>query len=213
MLNPQDKPSPPLSDRELELISNVARLRDALRTTLNYIEAGLQPVLPAHIEQYRALLEEVKPEVDLDSVSARELFDVVTAMVRFLSLTSADEAFSRNGISGLVDWTIMMTLTLEPPGVTDRQITRIMGANYKRIQRMTQSLAVSDMVRVTQIANNGTCAVEITPGGQVRLDETNEKLERKLRWFTQRERFRLMFLARKIRLLARMYDERPAKKK
>lgn len=137
MLNPKEEHSPPLSDRELELTNNVVHLRDALRTTLNYIEAVLQPVLPPHIEQYRALLEEIKPELDVDSVSARELFDVVTAMVRFLSLTSADEAFSRNGVSGLADWTILMALTLEPPGVTDRQITRIMGANYKRIQRMT----------------------------------------------------------------------------
>lgn len=210
MLNPQEEQSPALTDRELELLNNVGELRDALRATLNYIEAGLQPVLPPQIERYRALLEEIKP-VDVDAVSARELFDVVTAMVRFLSLTTADKAFSRNGISGLVDWTILMTLMLEPPGVTDRQITRIMGANYKRIQRMTQSLAASGMVRATQIADNGTCAVEITAHGRARLDETNELLERKLKWFTHRQRFRLMFLARKIRLLARMYDERPAK--
>lgn len=213
MLNAQEEHSPPFSDRELDLINNVNELRDALRTTLSFIEAGLQPVLPPNIERYRALLEEVKPELDVDEVSARELFDVVTAMVRFLSLTSADEAFSRNGVSGLVDWTVLMTVTLEPPGVTDRQITRIMGANYKRIQRMIQSLSASEMVRPTQIANNGTTAVEITAAGRARLDETNERIERKLRWFTQRQRFRLMFLARKIRALARMYDVRPAKKK
>lgn len=213
MLNPEDKSSPPLSDRELGLIADSLKLRDALRATINYIESGLQPVLPPSIEKHRQLLLDMPPEMDVESVSPRELFDVVTAMVRFLSQTSSADLFARHGLSGLADWTILMTLVFEPPGMTDRHITRIMGANFKRVQKLTQALAAAELIRLTPVGVKGKCKVEITAAGQARLEETNAALEPLLKWFTQRHRFRLMFVARHIRVLSRMHDDRPARRK
>ena len=213
MLKAEGEHSPPLSDRELGLIDRSVRLQQALQITMEYIEATLHPQLPPSIERFRPLLLDVLPEMEhVESVSARELLDVVTAMVRFLSETSSAELFVRHGLSGLADWTILMTLAFEPPGVTDRQITRIMGARYKRVQRLTQSLAESGLVSLRQVGTRGMHAVEITATGLARLQETNRALEEMLKWFTRRHRLRLMSAARSIRLLSRIYDQPSVKK-
>lgn len=213
MLNREDNPLPPFTDRELGLIANSIKLREALRATINYVEAGLQPVLPPTIEKYRELLLEAPPEMDVGAVSPHELFEVVTAMGRFLSQTSSAEIFARHGLTGLPDWIVLMTVAMEPPGMTDRQITRIMGANYKRIQRLVQTLAETGLVRLTPIGAKGASTVEITASGRARLEGTNAALEPLLKWFTQRHRFRLLFVGRHIRALSRMHDDRSVNKR
>lgn len=201
-----DRPSSDLSDNEAILLQQVTGLRNALATTLNYIQSELEPEPPASILAYTRLIEEAKPGADIGFDPIRELLEVVLAMTRFLSVTSASDMFSRYGATGLADWSILGALAIEPPGTTDRELCRLIGTNYKRMRRLLDSLAQAGLVAFVAPDRAGTpVTVTITDAGRARLDAMNAGLLPSLDMFLRRTPLRLVNLARSLRLVARLH--------
>ncbi len=201
-----DRPSSDLSDTEVILLQQVAGLRNALAATLNYIQSELEPEPPASILAFKKLIEEAKPGADIEFDPARELLEVVLAMTRFLSMSSASEAFSRYGATGLADWSILGALAIEPPGTTDRELCRLIGTNYKRMRRLLDLMADAGLVTFVAPDTAGTpVTVEITAAGRARLDAMNAGLKPSLDIFLRRTPLRLVNLARSLRLAARLH--------
>lgn len=210
MLNEGDQ-GPPLTDREAQLIEKTMLLKAALRSTLFYIESRLQPVLPPELKAHEQLLEEIQPEGLIPHNAPRDFLDAVTAMARFLNMTSSAHVFEQFGVTGFADWAILMTLGFEPEGLTERQLFRMIGMGQKRVRRITERLAQEGHVRV--IERNDAPWISITTSGNQRLKTMNARLDPLLSLFSQRHRMEFFRIGKRVRTLARMYDRAPSEKK
>lgn len=210
MLN-EEVDSSPLTEREAQLIEKTMLLKAALASTLYYIESRLQPVLPPELKAHQRLLEEIKPEALIPLNAPRDFLDAVTAMARFLNLTSSAQVFEQFGVTGFADWTILMTLAVEPEGMTERQLFRMIRMNQKRVRRITERLAQEGHLRLVE--RNNAPLISITTTGEQRLKAINARLEPLLSLFSQRNRLEFFRVGKRVRTLARMYDRAPPEKK
>ena len=132
MLNGREGDSP-LGDREVQLVEENRQLKNALTSTLFYIQTRFQSVLPPELKDYEQLLQEIQPDDFVSLNAPRDFFDAVTAMARFLNLTSTARVFEEFGVSGFADWTILMALGFEPQGMSERQLLVTIGDERKAL--------------------------------------------------------------------------------
>ena len=185
--------------------SKAYELTTALRVALEHIERDMQTGLPPSLERYRKYLGGTQTQREVAAQLPRDLLDVVTGMSRFLSLISGDQMFRRYGVSGLVDWSILMTLTYEPPGITDRQITRLIGLNHKRARQLLAGLSDAGLIQLVPVEQDSkSMAVELTVAGKARVEEMNATIAPTLMWFSQRNQFRLQAIGSSIGPLTRL---------
>lgn len=194
-----------MSDREIDLLDRITKLESALRTTLDY-QAELQPNVPSNIAAFYQLIADPKPTaVSFDTMGG--FLDSVTSMARFLSNTAGMAVFSRSGTTGFVDWIILSTVASQPRGsFTDRQLTRFMGASFKRIRRLLNRLADTGMVSLSAPKDADVIGIEVTPAGQAAIETINAELEPLLKFFVKRDPLRLPALVTQISFLSRLHD-------
>ncbi|MDB5577163.1 MAG: hypothetical protein JWR80_2339 [Bradyrhizobium sp.] len=201
------------TQRERELLRNVASLEAALRTTLDYIQSDLQPNPPAAILAYRGLLGQAGAEGEVTLDVMGEFLDVVTSMARFLSDSSAMQVFARAGVTGFADWVMLSTVAGQPPGLTDRQLTRLIGASHKRTRRLLDAQEKAGMVLLSPESQPETVSVQITPAGQARITEIETALLPLLKVYVKRDPFQLVYLLWHIRRLFRIHDRASHRKR
>ncbi len=208
MLNGREGDSP-LGDREVQLVEENRQLKNALTSTLFYIQTRFQSVLPPELKDYEQLLQEIQPDDFVSLNAPRDFFDAVTAMARFLNLTSTARVFEEFGVSGFADWTILMALGFEPQGMSERQLLVTIGMSVKRLQRLSGRLVQVGLVEVVEQSNVPTFS--ITPSGEKMLETMNASLQAALALFPRRHE--LYYASRKVRLITRMYDGMQPRKK
>ena len=197
-----------LADREVELLQQVHTLRQALQVTLDYLQSELQPEPPSNIASYRALLAEPDPSLGVATDPVRDFANVVTAMARFFNNVGAMEIFDRISQTAFLEWIILTSVAAEPPGLTDRELCRLIGANHKRTRRMLQAMAEAGLVSLSAAGQPGSPSIQVAAAGGTRLAEINGALLPLLRRFVHRVPLQLRYLLRSLRLLARFHDKR-----
>lgn len=197
-----------LSDREVLLLRQVHALRQALQVTLDYLQSELEPEPPSNIANFRALIAEINPAKDIATDPIREFADVVKAMTRFLNNAGAMEVFERRSQSAFLEWIILTCIAGEPPGLTDRQLCRLIGASYKRTRRTVQTMAEAGLILSKPASEADSSSIEVGPAGEAMLADVNDALLPLLQRFVQRVPLQLRYLLRSLRLLARLHDRR-----
>lgn len=199
-------PSKDLSEREVELLQRVKSLEKALRTTLDY-QSELQPKPPANIAAFRDLLAKPRSDSTIAFDVTAEFLDLITSMARFLSNSSAMDVFSSKGTTGFADWVILATLATQPPGsLTDRQLTRFIGASIKRTRRQLSTLSNSGLILLSPGREAEAFYIQITPAGQARVAEIEAELLPLLKSFVTRNPLQFLFPVARIRALSRIHD-------
>lgn len=137
-----------------------------------------------------------------------DFLEAVTAMTRFLDMTSSAPMFEQFGVTALADWTLLMVLRFEPQGLTGREVFRIIGMRMKRFRQLTDRLVREGLVRIEE--KNKLSSVVITPSGEERLKVMNANLELVLAEFSKKHPKDVSRIGKRLRTLSRMYDRVPS---
>ncbi len=190
------------ADREQALFDRLDVLRNALRVALDYIENDLNVQPPENITRLRNFVVEASRTVVTDP--PRDFAGVVAGAARFLSSAAEMPAFGGGTATGLFEWLILLTVSTEPPGLTDRQIFRLIGATHKRTRRILDALAASRMVALAPTPKGSGVTIRLTAAGEAHLEATNAKLLPTLQRFLYRNPLQIRSGLRAMRLLARV---------
>ncbi|CAN5546168.1 hypothetical protein BH10PSE6_BH10PSE6_04640 [soil metagenome] len=186
------------SARELDLLMTVRDLRKALRETLEYIRDELEPNPPANIAGFSALLKEGSPNTEArDNVC--DFAALLKETGRSMTLAAAMPAFEEAG-NGMLEWIVLTTISGEPPGLTERQISHLSGASNKRTRRLLRELTESGAIS----GSSGSYA--LTAKGAGIIDAIAQQLLPILRNFLVKNPYGLVNAVRVVSSLARLQD-------
>lgn len=195
-----------ITENEATLLRQVLELKNALRVTLDYVENELQPTLPDNIRGFRELVQDIVEDHEIVTDPVRDLLALLTMMARFLHNTSELELFSKRSPTGFVDWIILSVIANEPPGLTDRQLFRQIGATHKRTRRLVEDLAKSGFLSLSPKDDANSPAISLTTAGQARLDDDNAALLRVLNRFLYRQPLHIVWALSRLKNFPRLHD-------
>lgn len=185
-----------------QLLGQIEQLKTALKTTLSYIEDELLEVPPSNIKNYLRLVQE-EEIVDLSSFDHPYDFGrLVTATARLLSTLSAMDVFQSDDV-GLIEWTVLLTLRDEP-AMTNRQLSRHIGATWKRTQRVVNALCEAGMVVAAPSERPNSLNLSLSTKGEERLRDLNARLLPYLQKFVQRRPYSIRTAALSVNNYARI---------